>query len=494
MKSTDPDSVVAAPLPSGCGVLMTAKAQVVWGDQTIETTLFFDQGSQRSFISNNLKQKLNLKGKSKEILNVYSFGTDSPQTIETDRVRFNVLLNDGSKQKIMANSVPRIAPRQKLPNLSESDLKTIAKIPKKDLADSMVTKETSQPEILISSDFFWEFMIAQKPTRLPSGILLIPTKLGLMLSGANRSEKNRNLITNCCVFRVGCDDHEVSVSSDEPKFHSNEKLDIEKLWSLDHIGISDDPKQTEDDFALEQFNKTARVKSNGQPEVGWPWVTEKPDLPTNLAYGRFKSQAKKFTDNPEMYEQYRKIMNDQLSLGMIEPAPDEPQGPVHYLPHHCVSKPDSETTKYRVVFDGSAKQRQADNSLNDVLYRGPINLPQLVGLLMNFRMAKYAITADIEKAFLKLALREEDRDCCRFLWYDDPAKPHIVENNIRILRFAVVPVGIVSSPFLLEATLRFLLESENNEIATKISRSLYQTIKSQRDHGCRYRKTSYRFL
>ena len=34
---------------------------------------------------------------------------------------------------------------------------------------------------------------------------------------------------------------------------------------------------------------------------------------------------------------------------------NKPSNEVYYLPHHCVFKEDSTTTKLRVVFDGSAK-------------------------------------------------------------------------------------------------------------------------------------------
>ncbi|VDN03210.1 unnamed protein product, partial [Onchocerca ochengi] len=43
-------------------------------------------------------------------------------------------------------------------------------------------------------------------------------------------------------------------------------------------------------------------------------------------------------------------------------------------------------------------------SLNDVLDRGPIALPDLVGVLLRFRTMKNVVTADIEKAFLQLEL------------------------------------------------------------------------------------------
>ena len=66
-------------------------------------------------------------------------------------------------------------------------------------------------------------------------------------------------------------------------------------------------------------------------------------------------------------------------------------------------------------------------------------------------MHKVAVTADIEKAFLMIAITEEDRDTLRFFWYKDVFAEH---TDIIQLRFARVVFGVTSSPFLLNATIR----------------------------------------
>ena len=80
-----------------------------------------------------------------------------------------------------------------------------------------------------------------------------------------------------------------------------------------------------------------------------------------------------------------------------------PDGKAHYLPHHPVVTPQKNTTKIRVVYDGSAKSTATNHSLNDCLYRRPVTLHPLAGILLRFRTRPVAIAADIEKAFCKLA-------------------------------------------------------------------------------------------
>ncbi|KAL3105740.1 hypothetical protein niasHT_020901 [Heterodera trifolii] len=63
---------------------------------------------------------------------------------------------------------------------------------------------------------------------------------------------------------------------------------------------------------------------------------------------------------------------------------------------------------------------------------------------------KDLILADIEKTFLQLSVREEDRDANRFLWLEDPQKTEIFKPNIRGMKlqefFCSKPIAIRSLP------------------------------------------------
>ncbi|XP_068158789.1 uncharacterized protein [Drosophila tropicalis] len=55
-----------------------------------------------------------------------------------------------------------------------------------------------------------------------------------------------------------------------------------------------------------------------------------------------------------------------------------------YLPHHAVFKPDSTTTKVRVVFNASSKSTNGV-SLNDILYPGPVLQSDLTTQILKWR-------------------------------------------------------------------------------------------------------------
>ncbi len=106
---------------------------------------------------------------------------------------------------------------------------------------------------------------------------------------------------------------------------------------------------------------------------------------------------------------------------------NEIQG-IRFWPHHAVVKKDRETTKVRVVYNGSAKTIKNERSLNDCLDNGPNYILLIFDMLIKFRSNRVALTADIEKAFLMVGIKKEHRDMLRFLWFANPneAQPEIV--------------------------------------------------------------------
>lgn len=106
-----------------------------------------------------------------------------------------------------------------------------------------------------------------------------------------------------------------------------------------------------------------------------------------------------------------------------------------YLPHHPVVSLSKSTTKLRIVYDASAKTKTENKSLNDCLYRGPMLLQNLCGILIRFRLNRIAMIADIEKAFLQISLQPNQRDITRFLWLKDVHSPNVDRENIQEYRF-----------------------------------------------------------
>ncbi|GFX22172.1 uncharacterized protein TNCV_364831 [Trichonephila clavipes] len=97
---------------------------------------------------------------------------------------------------------------------------------------------------------------------------------------------------------------------------------------------------------------------------------------------------------------------------------------------------------------------------------------ELIPTIVNkFRLRKFGITADIEKAFLQIGLQEKDRPFLRFLWWENGNK-----EKTKIYQHKRIVFGITSSPFLLGATLEYHLKQGSVHLqltAQKLLESFY---------------------
>jgi hypothetical protein len=122
----------------------------------------------------------------------------------------------------------------------------------------------------------------------------------------------------------------------------------------------------------------------------------------------------------------------------------------------------STTTKFRVVFDASAKTTNG-KSLNDIMMVGPIIQDSLVNIIMKFRTHKIAMTADIEKMFRQVLIHPDDQEYQHIVWRESPDHP------IRHFRLATVTYGTAAGTYLSVKVLHQLaqLEMNNYPIAAK---------------------------
>ena len=80
-------------------------------------------------------------------------------------------------------------------------------------------------------------------------------------------------------------------------------------------------------------------------------------------------------------------------------------GTIHYLPHRLVINEGRETTKVRVAFDASSKI--TGPKLNGCLFSGLSITEVLFSIFLLSRVDRIAMIADVEKAFLQIAVSEK---------------------------------------------------------------------------------------
>ncbi|GFT39549.1 integrase catalytic domain-containing protein [Trichonephila clavipes] len=163
-----------------------------------------------------------------------------------------------------------------------------------------------------------------------------------------------------------------------------------------------------------------------------------------------------------LYTQYKETIQDYLNQGIIEKVKDTEinvHKPMYYLPHQAIKKEGHVTTSTGIVFDAASHQAN-ELSLNDCLWPGSNLNPNLLDVLINFKLNRVAISSDIHQAFLQICLADKHKDFVRFLWTYSNSR--IGEKlTLQVYRFNRVIFGINSSPFLLAATIKYHIEKYN---------------------------------
>ena len=222
----------------------------------------------------------------------------------------------------------------------------------------------------------------------------------------------------------------------------------EQLYSLDVLGVEDRGEKDQSTIYAE-FQESITRKEDGRYEVAVPWIPGAVLSNTNEEPSRKRlyNVNRKLKQNQQLKDEYEKIVHEQLKDGVIEKTKESSTSErVFYMPHKPVIKENASTTKVRIVFDASARPHPTANSVNECMHTGPPLQPLLWDILIRARMSTHLLLADLQKAFLQVGLKEDDRDAFRFL-FD-------INGQVEHLRFTRVPFGVESSPFMLGATLQ----------------------------------------
>ena len=431
----------------------------------VQARLIFDSGSQRTYISSRLRKALDLPSLRAENLLIKKFGGDTEEPSQYDVVQFCVtrLGGGGLNLYVEGYSVPSIcAPlsQQKI-EFAKSSYEHLSSL---ELADSSMGGAEMAIDILIGSDFYWQFMTGETQRGRRGGPVAIRSHLGWVLSGPVHEPRPPLVESSVNLTST----HVLRLDAEEVKMNCPLQLELSKFWDLEALGVMPESE----DEVYKQFLNKVQMKE-GRYEVSLPWKNMHPALPDNysLSYSRLASLITRLRKTPAVLSEYDSVIRDQESKGIIENVGVEPPGKVHYLPHREVVRSDKQTTKLRIVFDASSKRNGP--SLNDCVYPGPPLSPLLMDIMMRFRCFKFALVGDIEKAFLMVGVDAADRDALRFLWVQDPFAK---EPKVEVKRFTRLVFGVSSSPFLLNATLKYHLNKyavSDPEFVKKILKALY---------------------
>ncbi len=313
-------------LQQGHVLLKTAVTKAVNNSRRISVNVLLDEGSQRSFISQDCADKLKLKPEATEAIKLAPFGStgDGVRAIKSTSVTLESTEGPITLNVLM---VPRISsPLRTHVTRRVRDLPYLQGLKLAQTSDS----EIVEIDLLIGADYYWT-IVGDKVIRGP-GPTAVSSKFGYLLSGP-RYEGSDASTPPTTVLSVLTDSR------------MEEKI-MSQYWDLETIGIKEDTSIVSKNDEFENYRDTHLRFENGTYTASLPWREDHPPLPSNYAICRARTRAMVRRLTPDMLGVYNRIIGEQLESKFISRVNDGDKLRGHYLPHHPVKK-ESETTCWK---------------------------------------------------------------------------------------------------------------------------------------------------
>ncbi|XP_055589427.1 uncharacterized protein LOC129741706 [Uranotaenia lowii] len=441
-----------------------------YGNYTFARTLL-DSCSEFSYITNNFAQELKLHD-CPERLTVQGIGNASVVSKRSVEAIIQPRLPTISNfsQNIRFHVLPQIT--KALPTKPISTLHRNL-LPQVTLADPEFYKP-GKIDMIIGAEYFFDLLREGKQKVMNNGPTLQDSVFGWIVSGKVSENHSK-----------GCTENQSVIQSDVSQFETSAFVSstaqlqelISKFWDLETCH-KNSRYSVEETACEEHFKQTTTRDTEGRFVVSLP---KKPSIirklgeSRDIAMRRFLGLEKRFMANPELKTMYKDFIHEYLRMGHMREVSEYPgqnlcqnvsqnlcqnlcqkgqyysQIISYYLPHHAVLKPDSTTTKLRVVFDASCRT-STGVSLNDGLMVGPVVQNDLLSIILRFRLHRFAISADIEKMYRMVRIQKSDQCLQRILWRDSP------NEEIKTYELTTVTYGTASAPYLATRCLRQLGE------------------------------------
>nr|XP_046478563.1 uncharacterized protein LOC124217212 [Neodiprion pinetum] len=435
--------------PSKQIILSTAQVHIDDEDGIPQSCrLLLDPGSKSNIITDDLVRRLKLRCRKQ---NEFVTGINQVQTHIAKIVDVKITsMHTDYTAKIVCLVLPNITER--LPQLKLD--KGLISLPEGlKLADPSF-HEPGTIDLLVGAGLFWQLLCADSIKQQKGVPRLQNTLLGWIVGGelidaaSKKPSRFCGLITNTAL-----------------------QAQLERFWNQEES--RETRKYTREEAECErQFMNTLKRDSDGKFIAALPQKSDvKLGESVSQAKRRLATLERRLKSNPQIKAEYAQFLQDYEQQGHMSLAPDVTSARTEdtfVLPHQPVIRPESITTKLRVVFDASAKT-SLGKSLNDKLLIGPNLQKDLFEIILRFRSHKVVLTADITAMFRQIRVREEDRGLQTILWRSDVSQP------IQTYQLNTVTYGTAPAPFLAMRCLRQLAaeDSKYPQAAKTIEEDFY---------------------
>lgn len=432
-------------------LLGTAIVNIVANGVIYTARALIDSGSQATFISEKLRRRLNLPSTR---INAIVSGLNKALAGSTQELCNFIIrspANPNFEIEVSGLVLPQLTGR--LPS-STIRFPISYSFENLRLADPNFA-QSGNVDILIGGDIYPQILLEGVRKNILDSLIAQNTIFGWVLTGP---------LQDCSL----------NSSTTYVSFCTEVSLDkqLEKFWKLEEIPQASITRP-EDEYCEEFYQKTTKRLMNGRFMVSLPF---KPQFLNGKGLGLSRQRAcRQFFRNetslirkPHLKSIYDDVLCEYEALGHMRRIEQTKESDISiFLPHHAVFKPESSSTKVRVVFNASSPT-STGISLNDTLYTGPVLQNDLVILILKWRFYRYVFNGDIEKMYRQIYLDEGHTRFQRIIFRKNP------NEDIHDFELKTVTFGINCAPFLAIRTLLQLATDVEKELplAAKILREM----------------------
>ncbi|GBM79999.1 hypothetical protein AVEN_203766-1, partial [Araneus ventricosus] len=394
-----------------------------------------DVGANSNFISKKLVDKLQLKG---EKINISVSGINNLSLNIKSKASATILNRDKSFELnlsfLVVPKITEFTPSKSL-EINVSSLNNIK------LADDKFY-EPGPIDFLVGAEYFYELLKPGQISLHDTNLRLQNSVFGYIVSGSllakGEAEIHCGLITD----------------------NSELEKTLKEFWEIENIERESEISVTKEaEICEEHFLKNYSRTETGKFMVKMPFKED----PSCLGESRKKAEKclnslwNRLRREPKLCELYKIFMQEYLHMGHMEEVTEYEDPDVnYYIPHHCVFRPESNTTPLRVVYNASALT-SSGKSLNCIQFNGGTIQDDLLSIMLRFRKHKFAFVADIKKMYRMILIDPNQRDLLRILFKAE------VNDPVKVYKLCTVTYGTTSAPFLATRTVQQLAKDEGKD-------------------------------
>ncbi|XP_075158073.1 uncharacterized protein LOC142231346 [Haematobia irritans] len=418
-------------------LLGTALVQITHLGMRYIVRALIDSGSQGTFLSERIFQLLKLPFRPVEAEISGLNGVTSANARKLVNLTVCPRFESDVELNITALVVPQLSGNLPTSPINSSILQQLPGI---QLADPMFY-QCGRVDMLIGADLFNNILLENVKKNICGSLVAQETVFGWIITGPVVSQSTISSFSTMVSFVTEC---------------TLEKQ-LRRFWEVEDVPQQPMLSQA-DSFCEALYTETTTRDEDGRYIVALPF---RPEFLEGyrilgdsraLAERQFLRNEARLLKNVEQKSMYDSVLYQYEELGHMEKLmqPVSADSSKHYyLPHHAVMKPDSVTTKVRVVFNASCPT-SSGISLNDILYPGPTLQNDLAILLLRWRFFRFVFSADIEKMYRQIKVHPKDSCFQRILFRMDPSEP------MQDFELKTVTFGVNAAPYLAIRTLQQL--------------------------------------